>query len=174
MGVISTILGVFGITKAEQKPRREYGVHLIKQFEGFKANPYICPAGKWTRGYGSTILAGNVPVNKNTAPVDEITAENDVYWYCDNKIVPVLKKKGCYDRLNYNQKSAVMSFCFNVGENAFACSTMCKIMANDPYDPKIPNEFLKWDKYTNPKTGKKEALRGLTIRRAAEAELYQS
>ena len=30
------------------------GIALIKEFEGFSAIPYQCPAGIWTIGYGAT------------------------------------------------------------------------------------------------------------------------
>lgn len=30
------------------------GVALIQQFEGCKLTAYLCPAGVWTIGYGST------------------------------------------------------------------------------------------------------------------------
>ena len=30
------------------------GVNLIKTFEGFSANSYLCPARVWTIGYGHT------------------------------------------------------------------------------------------------------------------------
>ncbi len=33
------------------------GIDLIKQFEGFSAKPYLCPAGKLTIGYGHVITA---------------------------------------------------------------------------------------------------------------------
>ena len=30
------------------------GLDLVKHFEGFRAQAYICPAGVWTIGYGHT------------------------------------------------------------------------------------------------------------------------
>jgi lysozyme len=32
----------------------EAGVDLICAFEGFRSDPYLCPAQVWTYGYGST------------------------------------------------------------------------------------------------------------------------
>jgi len=32
------------------------GIDLIKEFEGFSAKAYICPAGKATIGYGHVVL----------------------------------------------------------------------------------------------------------------------
>lgn len=30
------------------------GRNLIKAFEGYRSEAYLCPAGKWTIGYGHT------------------------------------------------------------------------------------------------------------------------
>ncbi|NBO19656.1 MAG: lysozyme, partial [Proteobacteria bacterium] len=34
------------------------GVALLKEYEGFSATAYRCPAGKLTAGYGHVLLAG--------------------------------------------------------------------------------------------------------------------
>ena len=41
------------------------GIALIKEFEGFSAIPYQCPAGIWTIGYGAArwIYASGKPLN---------------------------------------------------------------------------------------------------------------
>lgn len=31
------------------------GIELIKRYEGFRAEAYLCPAGIWTIGYGHTL-----------------------------------------------------------------------------------------------------------------------
>ena len=36
----------------------EEGLALIRSFEGFRADAYLCPAGVWTIGYGHTSRAG--------------------------------------------------------------------------------------------------------------------
>ena len=44
------------------------GLEIIKEFEGFRARAYMCPAGVWTIGYGHTrgVKAGDV-VNEQQA-----------------------------------------------------------------------------------------------------------
>jgi lysozyme len=45
------------------------GIELIKHFEGFKRAPYLCPAGVWTIGYGTTqgITAKTKPITVQDA-----------------------------------------------------------------------------------------------------------
>ena len=45
-----------------------YGKRFIQQFEGLRLSAYLCPAGKWTIGYGQTSIAGR-PVRED----DKIT-----------------------------------------------------------------------------------------------------
>lgn len=50
----------------------------IKRDEGFRARPYICPADRWTIGYGTTYLFtghGFRPVTPETLEVTHFTAE---------------------------------------------------------------------------------------------------
>jgi GH24 family phage-related lysozyme (muramidase) len=37
------------------------GVALLKKFEGLKTNPYVCPGGTLTVGYGQCISQKNRP-----------------------------------------------------------------------------------------------------------------
>lgn len=73
--------------------------------------------------------------------------------------------------LTQHQYDALVMFVFNVGEVNFASSTMLrKLNAGDTIG--ALNEFPKWNKLRNPKTGKLETSRGLSNRRAAEMKLF--
>lgn len=73
--------------------------------------------------------------------------------------------------LNYNQRDAVTSFIFNVGNGAFCASTMArKLKASDFEGAAL--EFPKWNKSTV--NGKKVVLKGLVTRRANEQALFRS
>jgi len=66
---------------------------------------------------------------------------------------------------------AVVCLGFNIGLGALLGSTlMARLRAGDW--AAAADEFLRWDKATNPKTGKKERLAGLTRRRQAERDLF--
>jgi lysozyme len=55
-----------------------------------------------------------------------------------------------------------------VGVNALKNSTLLKKVNKNPQDVTIRNEFLKWNKAAG------KVLKGLTNRRIAEADLYES
>lgn len=133
------------------------GLALIKSFEGLRLNAYLCPAKVWTIGYGHT-----QGVEKGQT-ITEIEAENllkdDLSGF--EKAV-----KKCNLELNQNQFDALVSFTFNVGAGNLSKSTLLKKAKNDPLDPTIREEFMKWNK------AKGETLAGLTRRRKAEANLY--
>jgi len=60
----------------------------------------------------------------------------------------------------------LVSLCYNVGAGAIKSSKLIKKVNENPNDPLIRNEFLKWNK-----SGGK-VLSGLTKRRTAESDLY--
>jgi lysozyme len=74
----------------------------------------------------------------------------------------------CRDDINQNQFDALCAFAYNVGINALKNSTLLKKVNKNPQDVTIRNEFLKWNKANG------RALNGLTNRRIAEADLYES
>jgi len=139
-------------------------IDLIKQFEGFKANAYLCPANKPTIGYGSTMWNDGKKVELGQKITTD-GAEILLMWELKNKSVSLHKL-----RLNQNQFDACMSFVYNVGISAFQKSTLYKKINLNPSDELIRAEFLKWNKATI--NGKLVELKGLTKRRIAESNLY--
>jgi lysozyme len=135
-------------------------INLIKQFEGFKDKAYLCPAKKWTIGFGSTMWNDGKKVKEG----EKITmqgAENLLLWDL-GKRVKVLEGLN----INQNQIDSLCSFIYNIGIGAFNKSTMLKLIKENPSNPKIKDEFIKWrnkgSKFEN----------GLRRRREAEANLY--
>ena len=137
---------------------------MIKQFEGFKANAYLCPANKPTIGYGSTMWNDGKKVELGQKITTD-GAEILLMWELKNKSIALYKL-----RLNQNQFDACMSFVYNVGISAFQKSTLYKKINLNPSDELIRAEFLKWNKATI--NGKLVELKGLTKRRIAESNLY--
>ena len=128
----------------------------MKQFEGFEAKAYKCPAGVWTIGYGHTL---------NVKPNDVITEaqastllEEELQDYAAKvaKIVPTA---------NQNQFDALVSFAYNLGVNALGTSTLLKKHLAGDYKG-AQTEFLRWDKAAG------KVLAGLTKRRQQESALY--
>lgn len=145
----------------------ENGINLIKKFEGFSSKPYPDPATKgvpYTIGYGATFYPNGKKVTMSDKP---ITEEEGV-----KLLVYMLEKfeqyvdSYCVDSLTQNQFDALVSFCYNVGPANLKSSTLLKKVNKNPNDPTIKDEFNKWVK------GGGKTLKGLVIRRQAEAELY--
>lgn len=138
-------------------------IDIIKQFEGFRSKPYLCPAGIPTIGYGSTRYANGFAVSLKDAPITEqvagdimratlTTYEDAVYRYVT---VP----------LNQNQFDALVDFAYNAGAQNLRTSTLLKkLNAGDAAG--ASNEFGKWV------NGGGKKLSGLVARREAERQLF--
>lgn len=138
-------------------------INMIKQFEGFSTQAYLDPAGKPTIGFGYTDQV------KMGATITEAKATT----LLESKL---LEASQAVDRLvkvplNQNQKDALTSFTYNVGQGNLKRSTLLKELNEGGYC-KVPAEMCRWDKATNPNTGKKEPLKGLTMRRDLEAKRF--
>ena len=136
------------------------GITLIKSFESLCLTAYRCPAGRLTIGYGHTSN-----VHEGMA-VTEAQAEK------------LLKQDICFaeiavdmlGELTQNQYDALVSFVFNVGNKSFSNSRLRRHVIENPNDPAIRHEFLRWVHITV--KGKKQISQGLQNRRNAEANLY--
>ena len=140
------------------------GIDKIKEFEGFRAKPYLCSAGKPTIGYGSTYYANGEKVKLGDSPITQADAlgllKNTLRIYEDAVNNYVTRP------LTQQQFDALVSFTYNFGPEKFRGSTLLKKVNNNPDDPAIHAEFMKW-KYSR---GKVEP--GLISRRKAESQIY--
>ena len=158
-------------------------IDLLKAFEGLKdgdpttvrLDPYLCPAGYWTVGWGHVVLdpKGNQlkgPENKQRArevyphglSLDEaaVLLADDVRRFAAGvyRLVKV--------PLTDNQFGSLVSFSFNVGHGAFSRSTLLKMINQKAYD-KVPAQFMRWTKSNG------RELPGLVRRRRAEVNLWE-
>lgn len=146
-----------------------HAVNLIKHFEGFYSKAYLCPAGKWTIGWGHTknVKSGDV-CSKDLA---EIYLKEDLQEAARvvEQYVKVPLTQGQYD--------ALASFCFNVRPDLFRNSTLLKKLNKGDYAG-AAEQFLRWiyggDQNGDKKITKADALLGLIKRRAAERALFLS
>lgn len=140
---------------------------LIAGFESFRASPYLCPAGKWTIGYGTT----HYPDGRAVAQSDTKIGRDIAMEYLratlsrtDTALRPLLKRAP-----TENQYAAMLSLAYNIGLGGFECSTLLvKFNAGDIAG--AADEFLKWDKAHI--GGKPVVLPGLANRRKAERKLF--
>ena len=140
------------------------GLDLIKDFEGFSAKPYLCPAGVPTIGYGSTyysdgkhVKVGDPSISKQKA-TEMLRHQVDVtYGAAVNRYVSTDLTQGQYD--------ALVSFAYNLGAGNLKSSTLLK-RVNQGKMGKASKEFMKWTKAGG------RRLKGLVRRREAEKQLF--
>ena len=138
------------------------GLALIKHFEGLRTTAYQDSVGVWTIGYGHTSMVGPPTVYPGmtiTAAQAEAILQQDLEVF----------ERGVSQALTIttreNQFSAMVSFAFNVGLNAYRGSTLLR-KHNAGDFAGAAAEFPRWV-YAGG-----EVLPGLVRRREAERTLY--
>lgn len=136
--------------------RQKY-LDKIKEFEGFRAHAYKCPAGVWTIGYGRTSGVTSSSVTSRAA---------EEAWF--NKYVEGLEKEVSiymeehgYAIVDY-QLQALTSFIYNLGYGSLMKLTNNGKRSILEISKKIP-EYNK---------GGGKVLAGLVRRRAWEKDLF--
>lgn len=134
---------------------------LIKRFEGCRLVPYICPAGVWTCGWGST-GADVIPGKPWTQEYADRRMEHDALKFAIGTLAacPVLATEP--DK----RLSAVSDFSYNVGLGALRGSTLRKRVNTRLWEAAC-RELRKWVR------GGGRVLPGLVLRREAEAALLR-
>ena len=145
---------------------------LIKQFEGFRAKAYLCPAGILTIGYGHTGVDVLPGMRISESQADELLRK-DVARFS------AMVAKSLTTNVSQGQFDALVSFCFNTGpgkagvkdglislKNGNPSSLLRKTNSGDKLGAAA--EFDKWTKANG------QELRGLVARREAEQRLYLS
>lgn len=135
------------------------GMHLTEGFEKCELMPYQDSAGVWTNGWGNT--HGVVPGQQITQFKADADLMVNVQSAADivNKLVKV--------PLSQHQFDALVDFCFNAGNAAFAGSTMRRLLNAGDYDG-ADRQFCRWD------VAGGVHLLGLQRRRAGESNLYET
>ncbi len=139
-------------------------VKLIKKYEGFKSDSYLCVAGVPTIGFGSTMWADGKKV-KLGQRISMQEAEKLLLWEITNKANALPKMS-----INQNMLDSIISFVYNLGLGAFLKSTLYKKVNINSFDPTIRDEFMKWSNARI--NGELKRLPGLVKRRKEEADLY--
>ena len=129
---------------------------LIRRFEGCRLVPYICPAGVWTCGWGSTgfdVFPGRAWTQDYA---DQRMAQDAIKFARGTMML-------C-PTLNQDALCAVADFAYNLGLGNLKASTLRRrINAGDIQSART--ELLRWVR------GGGRVLPGLVLRRQAEAAL---
>ena len=129
-------------------------IDKLKQFEGYLAKAYRCPAGVWTCGYGHTkgvtarTVCDKAKLRADLAPIESFLSA----------VPEVTKTQGRFD--------ACVDFCFNLGTGAFRGSALFKLIQKKASVAAIQAEFLKWV-YAGGRQ-----MEGLKTRRRWEAQRF--
>lgn len=158
---LDNLLDAFGVPHADATPARRInaaGLQIVKESEGLELKAYVCPAGILTIGYGSTGPHVKPGMVITEARAEELLREDLARFEAAvAKLCPVSTE---------NQFSAMVSLAFNIGEKAFADSTLRRKHNAGDFGGAAA-EFGRWNR------GGGKVLPGLTKRRAKEAALYR-
>lgn len=130
---------------------------LVKSFEGFRKDAYLCPAKVWTIGYGHT---GSV---KRGQKISRKAAEDLLRE--DLSAAAASVEKYVWVELTDNQFGALASFTFNLGAGNLKRSTLRRKLNAGDFDS-VPSELARWVKAGG------KTMSGLVRRRAAEGALF--
>ncbi len=139
-------------------------IDLIRAFEGFRARPYLCPAGIPTIGYGSIWRMDGSRVELTDPPMSEAHAmsllEREVYG---TALPGVLRL--CPTTIGQpGPLNALVDFTFNLGVGRLESSTLRRKVNEADWDG-AREQLARWVR------GGGKVLPGLIRRRAAEAAL---
>ena len=84
------------------------GLNIIKHFEGFSPTVYLCPANRWTIGYGSTWDKQRKPVTKSHPPITEEDGEDLEKLSINAEKVSLLFEKNM--RNHYSDNDQLLDF----------------------------------------------------------------
>lgn len=129
---------------------------LIRRFEGCRLTPYICPAGVWTCGWGST-GRDVFPGSPWTQDYADRRLEQDAIKFARGTML-------LSPNLDEERLCAIADFAYNLGLGALKASTLRKKLLQGEWDS-AKVEIQKWTH------GGGKVLPGLVIRRAVEAAM---
>lgn len=136
------------------------GIDLIKHFEGFKPEPYVCAGGYLTIGYGHKLLPSD-RFQTITEERAEILLRKDLSRF-ERAVIKYITIP-----LSNDQFDALISFTYNLGAAALQRSSLRQKVNYEEFE-EASKEFNKWV-YAG---GKR--LSGLVRRRKIESQLFMS
>lgn len=150
-----------------------HGLELLTKWEGFETNVYKDSAGLPTIGVGHLLTKDELYSGKILIEGNQVKFHNgltrqqvvnllgeDIRRYEETVRTSVKVK------LEQFQFDALVSFCFNVGQRAFANSTLLKKVNANAFN-EVPEQFSRWNKVGG------RAVAGLTNRRNNEIKLWE-
>lgn len=132
---------------------------LIKRFEGCELDAYLCPAGVWTIGWGSTGPGIRNGTRWTQGQADERLAQ-DVDKFLSG-VRSRIKRP-----VTESELGAMTSLAYNIGLDAFGKSTLLRLF-NEGKKDLAAKQFDVWRRAGG------RVLDGLVKRRAAERRVFE-
>jgi len=134
------------------------GRAFIREAEGERLTTYRCSAGVPTIGVGHTGSDVKLGMTITKAQSDALLVADLARF--EKAVAAAIKVP-----LTQNQFDALVSLAFNIGSNAFAKSTLVRVLNGGHYD-QVGAQLARWNKVDG------KPNKGLTARRAREAALF--
>jgi len=136
---------------------------LCKHFEGFRSQPYICPAGYPTIGYGTVYKPNGTKVTMQDQPISKELAEQWLVSELRNNYMAGVLRASPILIAHPKILGAITDFAYNLGVPRYRASTLRKRVDAKDWDG-AATELHKWV------YGGGKKLPGLVRRRQAEAQ----
>ncbi len=148
---------------------------LLHHFEACSLTSYLCPAGKWTIGWGNTFYEDGRPVGPHE--VISQSRADELFGAIVRRFEAAVEAKtagsmgqtspahGSMGQTSPAQFGAMVCLAYNIGITAFDRSTVLRQHRAGNHAG-AADAFLAWNKSNG------RVLRGLTRRRQAERLLY--
>lgn len=143
----------------------ETAAALCRRFEGCHLAPYLCPAGVPTIGYGATYYEDGRKVSIHDPAITKDYAEALLLWHLENVYLPAVIRL-CPNITDPDKLAAIVDFTFNLGGNNLKNSTLRIKVLEDDWEGVVV-QLKRWVR------GGGKVLRGLVLRRQAEADLIE-
>lgn len=147
----------------------DQGIELLRRFEGCRLVVYLDIAGKPTIGIGHLLSPREIEEGVFASGITEDQAV--ALLRADTASAANAVKRLVKVPLTGNEFDVLVSFVFNEGGGALATSTLLAQLNKGLYAT-VPAELLRWDKFTDPKTGRLLPSPGLALRRRAEGHVW--
>ena len=150
------------------------GFEILKQSEGLYLQAYKCPAGVWTIGFGTTVYPNGKKVSLKDPKCTQEQAEEWLSFELKEKAATIENWINTNKlRLNRYQFSALLCFAYNLGCGPIIDKDRSLSQAI-LHNKGVREAFMMYNKAKVKKWGitRLIELKGLTIRRKKEADLY--
>jgi lysozyme len=153
-------------TKPSLSQSVELAADLCRFFEGFSSQPYICPAGYPTIGYGTVYKPDGSKVTMQDQPISKELANEWLMRELQHNYMAGVLKASPILITNQRLLAAITDFAYNLGVGRYRASTLKRrVDSNDLLG--VETELRKWVR------GGGKVLPGLVKRRQAEIDLLR-